>query len=80
MSRCQKNAKKSLILDINKTGPVVIVKLPGPFYHCDMEVAFIVLVIPFQNMPWLKREISDNAKALRALINGLPCCFMTFKF
>ena len=66
-------------LDKNKTSPVITVKLPGPFYHGDMEVAFIVLVIPFQNMSWFKREISDNAKALRALINGFPCGFKTLK-
>lgn len=59
--------------DKNKACPVVIVKLPGPFYHGDMEVAFLVLVIPFQNMSWLKREISNQADAGRALINGFPC-------
>jgi len=60
-------------LDKNKTSPVITVKLLGPFYHGDMEVAFIVLVIPFQNMSWLKGKISNQADAGRALVNGFPC-------
>ncbi len=38
-----------------------------------MEVAFIVLVIPFQNMSWLKGKISDQTNTRRTLIYGFPC-------
>jgi len=60
-------------LDKKKTCPVITVKLLGPFYHGDMEVAFIVLVIPFQNMSWIKWKISNQAAAGKPLVNGFPC-------
>ena len=37
-----------------------------------MEVSLVVLVVPFQNMASLKREISNEAYACRAFIHSFP--------
>lgn len=55
------------------------VNLPGPFYHGDMEVALDVLIIPFQDMSWLKGKISDQTDTRRALVYSLPNGAYPFK-
>ena len=48
----------------------MVVNLTGPFYHRKLENAFILIVFPSQNMPCLKRKVSDNANPFRVLIDS----------